>query len=70
MYDKSKILKLEDEARKLREMIEQKEAAKRQHLKEWDTLERDANNAALRAELAEQQLRSLNGESEVGGAAF
>lgn len=69
-YEKSKILKLEEEARRLREIIETKEAAKRQRLKEWDTLERDANNASLRADLAEQQLRSLNGDGEAGGAAF
>ncbi|KAF2463655.1 uncharacterized protein BDR25DRAFT_297800 [Lindgomyces ingoldianus] len=70
VYDQSKILKLEEDARKLRELIDAKEMAKRQQLKEWDTLERDATNAALRSELAEQQLRSLNGEGEVGGAAF
>lgn len=70
LYDKSKILKLEDEARKLRELIEAKETVKRQRLKEWDTLEKDAQNAALRADLAEQQLRSLNGDGDAGGAAF
>lgn len=68
-YDRSKILKLEEEARKLREMIEAKEATKRQTTKEWDTLTREADNAALKVELAEQHLRSLNGEAE-GGAAF
>ena len=45
-YDKSKILRLEEEARKLREMIEKKEDAKRGKLKEWDTLERDAETGA------------------------
>ncbi|KAF2800493.1 hypothetical protein K505DRAFT_292731 [Melanomma pulvis-pyrius CBS 109.77] len=70
LYDKSKILKLEEEARKLREMIDAKEAVKRQRLREWDVLEREANNAALRGELAEQHLRSLTGESEGGGVAF
>lgn len=70
LIDTSRILKLEEEARKLREQIEAKEAAKRASLKEWDALGRDADNAALRSELAEQHLRSLNGDSEVGGAAF
>ncbi|KAJ4289763.1 hypothetical protein N0V90_011093 [Kalmusia sp. IMI 367209] len=70
LIDTSKILKLEEEARKLREQIEAKEAMKRASLKEWDSLGRDADNAALRSELAEQHLRSLNGDSEVGGAAF
>ena len=68
-YDMGKINKLEDEARRLRELIEQKEAAKRKSMKEWDTLEREASNSALRSDLADQQLRSLN-DSEVGGAAF
>jgi hypothetical protein len=70
LYDKSKIMKLEDEARKLRDLIDAKEATKRQKLREWDILEKDANNATLRADLADQQLRSLNGEGEVGSAAF
>lgn len=70
LVDTSKILKLEEEARKLREQIEAKEAAKRASLREWDSLGREAENAALRSELAEQHLRSLNTDSEVGGAAF
>jgi hypothetical protein len=69
VIDKSKILKLEEEARKLREIIEAKEAAKRGQLKEWESLDREANNAALRAELAEQHLRTLNGD-DVGEAAY
>lgn len=68
LYDKSKILKLEEEARKLREMIEQKEDAKRQKLREWDGVERDAETAQLRVDLAESSLRSLNGEGDVSGA--
>lgn len=70
LVDKSKIAKLEEEARKLRELIEAKQAKKRQGIREWEVLEREGSNATLRADLAEQQLRSLNGESEVGGAAF
>ena len=70
LREKTKILKLEEEARKLRELIEQKEAAKRSGLREWDKAERESNNAALRSELAEQQLRNLNGDGEMGGAAF
>lgn len=70
LVDTSKILKLEEEARKLREQIEAREAAKRASLREYDALGRDADNAALRTELAEEHLQSLNGDSEVGGAAF
>ncbi|KAJ4362611.1 hypothetical protein N0V95_001416 [Ascochyta clinopodiicola] len=70
VYDKSKILRLEDEARKLRDLIDKKEDAKRAKLREWDALEKDAETAQLRVDLAEQSLRNLNGETEVGGAAF
>jgi hypothetical protein len=70
LVDTSKILKLEEEARKLREQIEAKEAAKRASMREWDSLGRDSDNAALRSELAEQHLMSMNVDSEVGGAAF
>lgn len=70
MYDKSKILKLEDEARKLRQLIEEKEALRRPIIKDWDRAEMESNNAALRADLAEQHLQSLNGDGELGGAAF
>jgi hypothetical protein len=70
LVDTSKILKLEEEARKLREQIEAKEAAKRASMREWDGLGRDSDNAALRSELAEQHLMSMNVDSEVGGAAF
>jgi hypothetical protein len=69
MYDKSKIMKLEEEARKLRELIDAKETTKRQKVKEWDTVEKDASNATLRSELAEAHLRSLNGEDD-GSTAF
>ncbi len=68
LYDKSKILKLEEEARKLRELIDKKEDAKRQKLREWDSLERDAETAQLRVDLAEGSLRGLSGEGDVSGA--
>lgn len=68
MYDKSKILKLEAEAQKLRELIEKKEDAKRQKLREWDSLEREAETAQLKVDLAEGSLRGLNGEADVRDA--
>ena len=68
MYDKSKILKLEAEAQKLRELIEKKEDAKRQKLREWDGLEREAETAQLKVDLAESSLRGLNGEADVRDA--
>ncbi len=69
-FDTTKITKLEEDARKLREIIAEKQAKKRQGLRDWDKLERENGNVALRSELAEQQLRDLNGEGDVGGAAF
>ena len=70
VYDKSKILKLEEEARKLRELIDKKEDAKRARLREWTGLEREAETAQVRVELAEGSLRNLNDEGEAGGPAF
>lgn len=69
-YDRSRLIKLEEEARKLREQIDAKEASKRAKLREWETIDRDANSFALRAELSEQQLRGFNGDGDAGGAAF
>ncbi|KAL9075049.1 MAG: hypothetical protein Q9157_004140, partial [Trypethelium eluteriae] len=70
VHDTSKINRLEDEARKLREAIAEKEAKKRQGVREWDRLQRESETAGLKAELAEGHLRALNGEDESGGAAF
>ncbi|KAF2840302.1 hypothetical protein M501DRAFT_1002628 [Patellaria atrata CBS 101060] len=65
----AKIEKLEEEARKLREAIKAKEDAKRKGEREWANLEREAENAGLRSELAEASLRALNGE-DMSGSAF
>lgn len=69
-YETTKADKLEEEAARLRKMIDEKEMKKRQGLREWENLERESNTAALRSELAEEHLRSLNGEDSVGAAAF
>ena len=61
-------MKLEAEAQKLREMIDKKEDAKRQRLREWDSLEREAETAQLRVDLAEGSLRNINGEADVSDA--
>jgi hypothetical protein len=68
VYDKSKLLKLEEEARRLRELIDKKEDEKRHKLREWDGLERDAKAAQIRVELAETSLRDLEGEGDVSSA--
>jgi len=67
-YERSKLMKLEEDARRLREQIEKKEDEKRMKLREWDALERDAANAQLRVELAETSLRELDGESDMANA--
>jgi hypothetical protein len=68
VYDKSRLLKLEEDARRLREMIDKKEDEKRQKLREWDSLERDAATAQLKVELAETSLRELEDEGAASNA--
>lgn len=70
LVDTSRLLKLEDESRKLREVIAEREAVGRRGKRDWERLERDGDTISLRAELADEHLRSLNGEGELGGAAF
>lgn len=70
LFDNSRLMKLEDEARKLREQIAEKEALGRRGKREWERLEREAETFSLRGDLADEHLRSLNGEGELGGAAF
>lgn len=68
--DMSKINRLEEEARKLKEMIAEKEVRARRAGADWDRLDRDSDMVGLKAELAEQHLRALNGEDESGGTGF
>ena len=72
VHDTTKADKLEEEAARLRKLIDDKEIEKRAVLREWDNGEREISTASLRSELAEEHLRSLNGEGEgLGmGAAF
>ncbi|TKA70886.1 hypothetical protein B0A55_08096 [Friedmanniomyces simplex] len=50
-------------AEKLRQIIEQKEARKRKGIREWGRLEREVRVAGLRGELAEGGVRGLEGEA-------
>lgn len=63
---------LEEESRRLRDVIEEKERAKRRDLREWEVGEREAREANFRGELAEESLERLerDGEEGEGGAAF
>ncbi|KAF2085728.1 hypothetical protein K490DRAFT_13325, partial [Saccharata proteae CBS 121410] len=64
LVDSSRLQKLEEETRRLREAIAEKEATTRRGQREWDRLERETENSFLRAELADEHLGSLNGEGE------
>jgi len=70
LHDSSKAERLEEEAARLRKLIDEKEARKRQGLRDWDRLEREAATAVLKSELAEEHLRELTGEGGGNAAAF
>lgn len=69
LHDTTKADKLEEEAARLRKMIDDREQARRAGLREWGHSEREVGTAGLRSELAEEGLRRLNGEGS-GTAAF
>lgn len=69
IVDTTRLTKLQEEAEKLRKVIEEKEARKRKGLRDWERMSREVEVAGLRSELADQAVRELNGEAE-GQAAF
>ena len=64
-----KLAHLEEESKRLREIIEEKQRVKRQMLRDWDSKDRESRRDGLRSELAEAQLEQLSGE-QIGGAVF
>lgn len=64
-----KLAQLEEESKRLRDAIDEKQKAKRQMLRDWESKERESRRDGLRSELAEAQLEQLSGE-QIGGAAF
>lgn len=68
LYDRGRLDKLEDEAEKLRRVIEDKQARKRRGLREWAKLSRESDTASFRAQLADENVRALAGESDSGAA--
>lgn len=64
-----KLAQLEEESKRLREVIDEKQKAKRQMVRDWESKERESRRDGLRSELAESQLEQLSGE-QIGGAAF
>jgi hypothetical protein len=55
----AKVKRLEEDAERLRRVIEEKERVKRGGLREWDRLEGESEGAKLRTELAEEGLRKV-----------
>jgi hypothetical protein len=55
----AKVKRLEEEAERLRKIIEDKEREKRAVVGEWERLEGENDVARLRTELAEESLRKV-----------
>lgn len=65
----ARIKKLEEEQEQLRKVVAEKQAQKRQALREWDDRVRESEIAGLRSELAEDSLRVWQDEG-IAGTAF
>lgn len=70
LYDRSRLDKLEEDAERLRRLVDEKQVRKRRGLREWERLEREARVAGLRSELAEDAVVKISGEVGGGAAAF
>lgn len=68
IVDRTKLDKLQEEAEKLRRIIDEKEAKKRKGLREWERLSRETEAAAFRSQVAEEALRNASGEAESAAA--
>lgn len=55
----AKVKRLEEDAERLRRIIDEKERVKTAKLKEWERLEAECDSAKLRTELAEEGLRKI-----------
>ena len=64
-----RLQQLEEDKKKLEDMIAEKQRIKRQGLRDWETKERESARDGLRSELAEQSLENMGmGESNTGAA--
>jgi len=70
LYDRSRLDKLEEDAERLRKLVDEKQVRKRRGLREWERLERESRVAGLRSELAEDSVARISGEVGGGSAAF
>lgn len=68
VVDLTKLHKLQEEAEKLRKIIDEKEAKKRKSLREWDQLSRETKLAGFRTQMAEESFRQISGEAESAAA--
>ena len=64
-----RLQQIEDDKKKLMEIIEQKQAAKRKGLREYEKGEREVRREGFRSEEAERGLERLS-EGTAAGAAF
>lgn len=64
----AKMKQLEDDAERIRADIVEKQKSKRETLREWDVRERESSIAALKSDLAEESLRTLEQGDEDNGA--
>lgn len=67
LVDRSRADRLEEEAERLRRVIEEKSARKRKSVREWERLGRESEQAGLRSALAEESVAVLAGEEGGGG---
>lgn len=68
VIDRSRLDKLGEETERLRKAIEERETKKRKVLRDWERMERESENAALRSQLAEDSVRGFLEEEGVGSA--
>lgn len=71
LFDSTKAERLEEEAARLRKMIDDKAGERRRSLREWERLDTAVRAAGERSEVVEDELRGLTGEGlGMGGVAF
>lgn len=70
LFDTAKAERLEEEAARLRKVIDDRAGERRRSMREWERLETGVRAAGERSEVVERELRGVNGEGLGGGVAF
>lgn len=65
-----RIAQLENDSKRLMEVIAEKQKAKREGSRDWERSERERMREGLKSELAEEALERMQGETSTTGAAF